>query len=75
MMDPSDHRPVILPLPRVGGSRCSVKPALRSSLRSRNQVTQSLRSSHRIQLQAWNGRAQGRSHTGTSVVTGPHSIF
>ncbi|CAL8121919.1 unnamed protein product [Prunus armeniaca] len=55
MMDPSDHRPVILPLPRAGGSRCSVKPAFRGSLHSRNQVTQSLRSSHRVQLLAWNG--------------------
>ncbi|ONH89499.1 hypothetical protein PRUPE_I004100 [Prunus persica] len=52
------HRPVILPLPRARGSRCSVKPALRSALHSRNPVTQSLRSSHRVQLLAWNGRAR-----------------
>ncbi|CAL2262627.1 unnamed protein product [Prunus armeniaca] len=52
------HQPVILPLPREGGRRCSVKPALRSALLSRNPVTQSLRSSHKVQLLAWNGRAR-----------------
>ncbi|KAG7986209.1 hypothetical protein I3843_03G069800 [Carya illinoinensis] len=39
------HRPVILPLPGVGGSRCSVEPASRCTLHSMNH------------LSAWNGRA------------------
>ena len=41
---------------RRGGSRCSVKPASRCVLHSRNQVTQNLRSGHRVHLLAWNGR-------------------
>ncbi|CAB4304914.1 unnamed protein product [Prunus armeniaca] len=41
----------------AGASRCSVKPALRGTLLSRKPVTQSLRSSHRVQLLAWNGQA------------------
>ncbi|CAN1176801.1 hypothetical protein LINPERHAP1_LOCUS528, partial [Linum perenne] len=32
-----DNQPVILPLPEVRGIRCSVKPALRIALYSRNQ--------------------------------------
>ena len=50
------HRLVILPLPGGGGSRCSVKPASRCVLHSRNQVTQNLRSGHRVQFLACNGR-------------------
>ncbi|KAK1588277.1 hypothetical protein Q3G72_021586 [Acer saccharum] len=33
---PKRHRPVVLPLPRAGGSRCSVKPASRCALHFRN---------------------------------------
>ncbi|KAK9942483.1 hypothetical protein M0R45_008147 [Rubus argutus] len=52
------HQPVILPLQREGGNRCSVKPASRIALLSRNHETQSLRSSHTAQLLAWNGRVR-----------------
>ncbi|KAK1559100.1 hypothetical protein Q3G72_010709 [Acer saccharum] len=31
------HRPVVLPLPRAGGSRCSVKPASRCALHFRDR--------------------------------------
>ena len=50
------HRLVILPLPGGGGSRCSVKPASRCVLHSRNEVTQNLRLGHRVHFLAWNGR-------------------
>ncbi|CAN0921003.1 hypothetical protein LINGRAHAP2_LOCUS32377 [Linum grandiflorum] len=33
---PKSHRPVILPLAREGGDRCSVKPASRITLHSTN---------------------------------------
>ncbi|CAN0922591.1 hypothetical protein LINGRAHAP2_LOCUS33128 [Linum grandiflorum] len=36
---PKSHQPVILPLAREGGDRCSVKPASRIALLSRNQAT------------------------------------
>ncbi|ONI01973.1 hypothetical protein PRUPE_6G170100, partial [Prunus persica] len=52
------HRPIILPLPGAGGDRCSVKPALRNSLHSRNHEAQSLRPSHMAQLLAWNGQVR-----------------
>ncbi|ONI01970.1 hypothetical protein PRUPE_6G169800 [Prunus persica] len=56
------HRPVILPLPRAGSNHCSVKPALRSALHSRNHEAQSLRPSHMAQLFAWNGHARIKQH-------------
>jgi len=34
------HQPVILPLPREKGDRCSVKPASRSALHFRRQANQ-----------------------------------
>ncbi|KAB1220520.1 hypothetical protein CJ030_MR3G015773 [Morella rubra] len=34
------HGPVILPLLRAGGDRCTVKPASRFALRSRSHLTQ-----------------------------------
>ncbi|KAL4388621.1 hypothetical protein GQ457_09G008710 [Hibiscus cannabinus] len=39
MMNPSGHRPVILPLPRAGSLRCSVKPASRCAFHSKSLVT------------------------------------
>ncbi|CAN0901670.1 hypothetical protein LINGRAHAP2_LOCUS21550, partial [Linum grandiflorum] len=33
------HQPVILPLAREGGDRCSVKPASRIALHSTNQAS------------------------------------
>ncbi|KAK8637500.1 hypothetical protein V6N13_064919 [Hibiscus sabdariffa] len=36
MMNPSRHRPVILPLPRAGSCRCSVKPASRCAFHSKS---------------------------------------
>jgi hypothetical protein len=57
LMGTCEHRPVILPLPGVEGSRCSVKPASRSFLLSRIQETQSLRPSPMVQPSAWNGQA------------------
>ena len=52
------HWPVILPLQRVGGCRCSVKPASRIALIFRYHWTQSLSSSPLAHLFAWNGRAR-----------------
>ncbi|TYJ41584.1 hypothetical protein E1A91_A03G032700v1 [Gossypium mustelinum] len=49
---------VILPLLREGGLRCSVKPASRSTLHSRNHEAQSFHSSPSVQLLAWNGQAR-----------------
>ncbi|TYI91097.1 hypothetical protein E1A91_D03G167500v1 [Gossypium mustelinum] len=51
-------KPVILPLLREGGLRCSVKPASRSTLNFRNHETQSFHSSPSVQLLAWNGQAR-----------------
>ncbi|CAL2248274.1 unnamed protein product [Prunus armeniaca] len=51
-------RPVILPLQGEGGYRCSVKPASRFALLSKDHVTQSLRPRHMTRLLAWNGRAR-----------------
>ncbi|EEF34889.1 conserved hypothetical protein [Ricinus communis] len=63
------HQLVILPLPRAGGCRCSVKPASRCALRSRNQVTPAFAQGHIAQLSAWNGRARAQPHQGRP--TGP----
>ena len=52
------HWPVILPLHRVGGCRCSVKPASRIALIFRNHWTQSLSSSTLAHLFAWNRQAR-----------------
>ncbi|KAG4136736.1 hypothetical protein ERO13_D07G026400v2 [Gossypium hirsutum] len=38
------NRPVILPLPKAGDNRCSVKPASRSTLHSKNHENRSFRS-------------------------------
>ncbi|KAL5734007.1 hypothetical protein ACOSP7_031868 [Xanthoceras sorbifolium] len=46
------HRLVILSLPGPGGSRCSVKPASRFALLSRDHVGSSLRRTHMAQLLA-----------------------
>ncbi|TYJ41583.1 hypothetical protein E1A91_A03G032600v1 [Gossypium mustelinum] len=51
-------KPVILPLLREGGLRCSVKPASRSTLHSRNHETQSFHSSPSVQLLAWKWQAR-----------------
>ncbi|MFQ6624976.1 hypothetical protein Gotur_003301, partial [Gossypium turneri] len=51
-------KPVILPLLREGGLRCSVKPASRSTLHFRNHETRSFHSSPSVQLLAWNGQAR-----------------
>ncbi|KAL5732474.1 hypothetical protein ACOSQ2_032166 [Xanthoceras sorbifolium] len=50
------HRPVILSLPGVGGSRCPVKPASHRILLSRDHVAPCLRRTHMTQLLAWDGQ-------------------
>ncbi|WRX17964.1 hypothetical protein QQP08_010451 [Theobroma cacao] len=52
------RRPVILPLLRAGGLRCSVKPASRSTHHFRNHETQSLHSGPTAHLLAWSGQAR-----------------
>ncbi|KAL5732459.1 hypothetical protein ACOSQ2_032151 [Xanthoceras sorbifolium] len=46
------HRPVNLSLPGAGGSRCSVKPASRRTLLSRDHVAPCFRRTHMTQLLA-----------------------
>ncbi|KAF4397234.1 hypothetical protein G4B88_009080 [Cannabis sativa] len=53
---PRKHRPVILPLPRAGGVRCSVKPASRITLHSRSPVGQSFVQTTRPNSQLGTGR-------------------
>ncbi|GLT31962.1 hypothetical protein SLA2020_066590 [Shorea laevis] len=52
------HRPVILPLPRGGGFRCSVKPASRGPLHSRNNVTQAFARVTRFNSRLGTGRPE-----------------
>nr|KJB07499.1 hypothetical protein B456_001G027400 [Gossypium raimondii] len=56
------NRLVILPLPKGGDSRCSVKPASRSTLHSKNHENRSFRSVPSAQLSAWYGQVRCRPH-------------
>ncbi|TYI34760.1 hypothetical protein ES332_A03G031900v1 [Gossypium tomentosum] len=65
-------KPVILPLLREGGLRCSVKPASRSTLHSRNHEAQSFHSSPSVQLLAWNGQSQIWTNSRSDSASQPH---
>ncbi|ONI02097.1 hypothetical protein PRUPE_6G176800 [Prunus persica] len=65
------HQPVILPLQRAGGRRCSVNPASRGALLFRSHVAQSFRSDHMEQLFAWNGQASKEPYQTQPVNSGP----
>ncbi|KAB2019876.1 hypothetical protein ES319_D07G026400v1 [Gossypium barbadense] len=54
------NRLVILPLPKAGDNRCSVKPASRSTLHSKNHENRSFRSIPSAQLSVWYGQVRCR---------------
>ncbi|MBA0673926.1 hypothetical protein Goari_015548, partial [Gossypium aridum] len=68
------NRFVILPLPRAGDDRCSVKPASRSTLHSKNHENRSFRSIHSAQLSAWYGQVRRRPRWIQLNETSPCSI-
>ncbi|MBA0703466.1 hypothetical protein Golax_015787, partial [Gossypium laxum] len=63
----------ILPLPRAGDDRCSVKPASRCTLHSKNHENRSFRSIHLAQLSAWYGQVRCRSRWIQLNETNPRS--
>ena len=56
-LGPVEYQHVILPPKGAGGERCSVNPASRGALHSRNHVTQPFGRITRFKLPTWNGRA------------------
>ncbi|GER50607.1 tubulin folding cofactor B [Striga asiatica] len=69
----SKQQPVILPLQRAGGSRCSVNPASTQYPPLQKPRSPNLRLGHKIQLPAWNGRASIKSAIGPASWIGPMS--
>ncbi|KAK2654348.1 hypothetical protein Ddye_014204 [Dipteronia dyeriana] len=65
---PKWHRPVILPLPRAGGGRCSVKPASRGTLHFRNRRPQTFEGDPRPSSQLGTGRPVN-SHYGPNPMS------
>ncbi|KAK8660758.1 hypothetical protein V6N13_051669 [Hibiscus sabdariffa] len=61
------HRPVILPLPRGGSCRCSVKPASRCAFLSRGQETQAFAQDSWPNSWLGTGRPESRPHAPDSV--------
>ena len=65
IVGPVEYRLVVLPPRGAGGERCSVSPASRGALHSRNHVPQPFGWDTRFKLPTWNGQARVSNPSGS----------